>query len=201
MNNTRSKKIVFSGGPNVGKTSILQDLKKRGCQVRNEVFTKLFSEMQKENRLDNLFKNKEALINRLIALQIEEENFHNINDQKYVFFDRGIIDICCFAKEIEYNLTQQELLITENIHYDLCFIPEPLDKQFYEQNSVRRQTFEESLERHKQCINIYIEYFKSKDLEPEKHIIYVPNISSNYKNLSIEQRADFVLKTIQERKF
>ena len=201
MSNTKIKKIVFSGGPNVGKTSILLELKKRGYQVRNEVFTKLFSEMQKENRLDDLFKNKEALINRLIALQIEEENFHNINAQEYIFFDRGIIDISGFAKEIEYNLTQQKISIIENINYDFCFIPEPLDKQFYEQNSVRRQTFEESLERHKQCINIYIEYFKSKDLEPEKHIIYVPNISSNYTNLSIDQRVDFVLKTIRDRNF
>lgn len=193
-------KIVFSGGPNVGKTSILQELKKRGYDVRNEVFTKLFSEAQKENRFEELFKNKKVLINKLIELQIEEEKIDNTSTQKYIFLDRGMVDISGFPKEIEYNLTSQEISILENFHYDLCFMPDPLDKQFYDQNSIRRQTFEESLERHKQCVEVYREFYKNKNFDSEKYIVFVPNFL-NFGSLSISKRADFVLKTIQGKNF
>ena len=193
-------KIVFSGGPNVGKTSILQELKKRGYDVRNEVFTKLFSEAQKENRFEELFKNKKALINKLIDLQIEEEKIDNTSTQKYIFLDRGMVDISGFPKEIEYNLTSQEISILENFHYDLCFMPDPLDKQFYDQNSVRRQTFEESLERQKQCIEVYREFYKKRNLDPEKYIVFVPSFL-NHENLSVNKRADFVIKTLKEKQF
>ena len=193
-------KIVFSGGPNVGKSSILQELKIRGYDVRNEVFTKLFSEAQKENRFEGLFKNKNSLINKLIELQIKEEKIDNINTQKYIFLDRGMVDIIGFSKEIEYKLTMEEISILEKFHYDLCFIPEPLDKQFYDKNSIRRQTFEESLERQEQCIDVYREFYKKRNLDPEKYIIFVPNFL-NHGNLSVIKRADFVLKAIEDKKF
>lgn len=193
-------KIVFSGGPNVGKTSILQELKKLGYDVRNEVFTEIFSKAQNENRFDTLFKNKKELINNLINLQIKEEKVYDINTKEYIFLDRGMVDISEFSKEIEYNLTREEISILENFHYDICFIPEHLDKRFYDKNSVRRQTFEESLERQKQCIGAYREFYKNRNLDPEKYIVFVPNFL-NFESLSISKRVDFVIKALEEKQF
>lgn len=77
----------------------------------------------------------------------------------------------------------------QNQNYDLCIIPDPLEEKFYDQNLVRRQTYQESLVHHKTCMDFYILYFQSRKMDPEKHLIFVPAGD-------VEFRVDFVLKTI-----
>jgi hypothetical protein len=68
-------------------------------------------------------------------------------------------------------------------------MPDPLEEKFYDQNSLRRQTYQESLVHHKNCMNFYISYFQSRKMDPEKHLIFVPAGD-------VEFRVDFVLKII-----
>jgi len=81
-------KIVFSGGPGVGKTTILNALKNLGYEVRTEVFTAIFSQANKENAFEDLFKNKKKLISELILLQKENEKMDFMPKEKLVALDR-----------------------------------------------------------------------------------------------------------------
>ncbi len=42
---------------------------------------------------------------------------------------------------------------------------------------------------------MYREFYKKRNLDPEKYIIFVPSVL-NHGNLSISERADFVIKTL-----
>ena len=192
------QKIVFSGGPCVGKTSILHELKARGYDVRSEVFTNIFSEVQKNNKFNELFKNKKLLINNLIHLQELEEHISPANKHKFIFLDRGMVDVFGFSKEIEYILSEEELFKIQESYYDLCFILDPLDEKFYDQNAVRRQTFQESLECHQRNIENYVLYYQNRNLDPKNHIIFVPNYLNKAEDL-LSNRDDIIKYCITKR--
>lgn len=183
------KKIVFSGGPGVGKTTILNEIKKLGYTVRNEVFTEIFSKANQEDRFDDLFENKKKLISDLIFLQLEKEKIDFRPKMNLLFLDRGMHDILGFSEQIENKIDAKELFLIKNQNYDLCVMPEPLKSEFYEQNLVRRQDYQESLDHHRKCIDFYKSYFKSKNMNPENHMIFIPDGN-------IEFRVQFALKYI-----
>src|SRR5438874_800309 len=56
------KKIVRTGGPGVGKTTILKRLSDLECLVKREVFTEVFDAANQQGRFDELFKDPEKLI-------------------------------------------------------------------------------------------------------------------------------------------
>ena len=106
-----------------------------------------------------------------------------------MFLDRGMHDIFGFSQQIEYRLDAEELFQIQNQNYDLCIMPAPLEEKFYDQNSVRRQNYQESLIHHKGCTDFYISYFQARKIDTEKHLIFVPAGD-------MEFRVDFVLKII-----
>lgn len=199
MSENKIQKIVFSGGPGVGKTSLLLELKKRGYCVKDEVFTTIFSQVQNKNKLEDLLKNKKKLIKSLIELQSKQEVEVQVSFQNIVFFDRGVIDIRIFAKEIEYKLNKSELAALESFQYEYVIIPAPLKRELYEQNFIRRQAYEESLVRQTQCIENYKKYFEKRKYDANKHIILVPSFEEE-KSSSIKKRADYVLQRLQLNK-
>jgi broad-specificity NMP kinase len=69
MRKKGARKIVLTGGPGVGKTSILNHLQKLNYDVREEVFTKLFAEAQRLGRFNDEFLQSKKLIRDLILCQ------------------------------------------------------------------------------------------------------------------------------------
>ncbi len=59
---TQALKIAVSGGPGVGKTSIIKQLKAWQFDVRHEVFTELFNAAGNKQKLDQLFSDSQKLL-------------------------------------------------------------------------------------------------------------------------------------------
>ena len=90
---TNNKKIILTGTPSSGKTSIINCLKKKGYVVIQEAATFI---IKKEQRLGNQepWKNSD-FINKIVSLQKRRERKANTLLSHVQFFDRS--PICTYA--------------------------------------------------------------------------------------------------------
>ncbi len=197
FNNKHQKKIkiVFSGGPGVGKTTLLNALAKKGYAVSGEVFTDLYANANENQQFEALFEDKATLVNKLIDMQLKEEDKHLSLEHECIFLDRSMIDILGFCDEISYSLTSRQLTDINSCYYDYCFVPEPMPAVFYEQNAVRRQSYTQSLVCHSEIIQYYKDYFINTHRDPSKHIFFIPSFIEN-ENATLTVFSDSLEKRI-----
>jgi predicted ATPase len=195
---SKNFKIVLTGGPGVGKTSILAQLKKLNYEVRSEVFTEVFGEAVRENRLNELFAKPSELLGDLIRRQRKIE--FTTDQEGVTFFDRSHVDILAFAQTLQFSLSPDDLKELTQAQYDLVFLIEPLPSQFYDQNKIRRQDYAQSLQDHKLVADAYREFFRKQGSEPKEKIISVPQFGGVDVDESIRLRTTLILETVA-RKF
>lgn len=187
------KKVVLTGGPGVGKTSIIKHLRELKYEVRDEVFTQLFAQAQKENRFDEHFLHSRELIHDLVSFQRELESQPSQSD--LLFLDRSLIDIWGFAKGMGITPFEEDQIELENSHYDLIFVIDPLPEKYYDQNLIRRQNYPESLEHHLAGVQRYVQYLEFKGRDPKTCLIRVPFRELDLK-ASVMERSQFILSKI-----
>jgi predicted ATPase len=188
------RKIVLTGGPGVGKSSIIHCLQEMGYSVREEVFTKIFAQAQNAGKFDDAFLYSKKLIQELISAQIELENREEANEN--LFLDRSCIDIWGFARNMGITLDPEERKSLESRRYDLVFIVEPMPREFYDQNAIRRQSYEESLVHHQANLENAIEYLKLQGEFSKNSLVHVP-FSLDDRFLSVKERTQFVLDQVR----
>jgi predicted ATPase len=187
------KKIVLTGGPGVGKTSIVRCLNELKYDVREEVFTRLFAEAQKEGRFNDQFLISPQLIHDLLSSQISQEA--QPGKGNLLFLDRSRIDIWGYSKNMGITPFEEDKMELENGDYDLVFVIEPLPKGYYDQNSIRRQSYQESLEHHVSVVQHYVDFLKIKEKDPNSCLIQVPFLNFDPIN-SVMNRTQYILQEI-----
>lgn len=192
-----SKKVVLTGGPGVGKTSIIQYLEEHNYSIRREVFTELFAKAQIEGRFSEDFLHSQEIIHELTEAQIALETTpeKNLSPNSVLFLDRSRIDIWGFAKNMKIVPYLNDKINLENGEYHTVFVIEPIPPKFYDQNEVRRQTYAESLEHHRAIIERYQEFLEYKNQVSKVSLISVPFIENGSPSL-VSERAKFILNRI-----
>ncbi|MBI2711522.1 MAG: ATP-binding protein [Bdellovibrio sp.] len=193
---TKPKKIVLTGGPGVGKTSILKCLKDLNYEVRPEVFTYLFAQAQQSQKFNEAYLTSPELIKNLIKAQKQQESLPVKGNQ--LFLDRSKVDILGYTKNLKIPVNKEDQTWLTSNDYDLIFVIEPLPKKNYDQNKIRRQTQEESLEHHESIVNHYIDYLELNGRDPAQCMIKVPFFEGSREN-SVQKRTQFILKEIKNR--
>ena len=132
------KKIVLTGGPGVGKTSIILALKVLGEHVVEEASTD-YIKFKQASGIQSPW-DEEDFQDGILQLQKQSES--RIDPKApMVFIDRGLYDGLAYHQRESYMY--QKILREARLHvYDIVFIIEPLD--FIVQNGVRRETKKES---------------------------------------------------------
>lgn len=177
---------VLTGGSSVGKTTIINELEKRGEPVIHEAAADWIA--SRINEGINEFWKEDHLGYNILMLQLErEKKFLEFNGR--VFIDRGIFDNHAYA--MHYNLagTKTLSLINEalegidlNNRYSAIFYILPYRDDFIPTNTeIRRDTMKEVGELQAALYAIYSRH---------KNFIIVPG------NMSPEKRADFILDKI-----
>ena len=193
----RARKIVLTGGPGVGKTSIIRLLKKWNYDVTEEAFTALCSKAQELGQWTDQYSHSPDWVHDLLTFQVKQER--RSFGKEFLFLDRGKIDIILGSlineKITPYPEDQIEL---QNIDYDLHFIIEPLPSQYYDQNLIRIQSFDESLVHHQNCEKNYIQILKKLKKDPDKCFIRVPFYDLD-PIASVQRRAQFILDQLKFR--
>lgn len=175
-----TKRIVITGGPGTGKSSIINTLMERGLTCLEEISREVTLEAKKQG-IDQLFltdplRFSEALLNGRL------EQYHHARNLKsdLVFYDRGIPDIVAY---MDFAQMQYPGLFVDacNDHpYDAVFILKPW-KAIYRTDNERYENFEEAKVIHKHLVNTYQSY--------NYQLIDVPFDT-------VEKRTDYILNII-----
>lgn len=180
------RRYVLSGGPGIGKTTVIKELSKRGYQTIPEIYTALFEQAAQNNAVDDFYANLDYLPYIQIKEQIRMESL--LSPVLPAFLDRSAVDIIAYGDYFNAPISR-ELRTQADRNYDLIFLLEPLPDYLYEKTAVRKEDPQEALELHEiiRCAYIQRGY---KDYQ----IIDVPFDTP-------ERRAQFILDSILRAHF
>ncbi|MCK7591264.1 ATP-binding protein [Subsaxibacter sp. CAU 1640] len=175
-----TKKIVITGGPGTGKSSIINELKKRDQICFDEISRQVTLEARKKG-IEQLFLTEPLLFSKLL-LEGRLKQFYDADEYKNetVFLDRGLPDVLAYMDYFDSDYPIEFVNTCQNNRYDQVFILAPWEEIFVS-DSVRYENFEQAELIHKHLLNTYKNF--GYDL------LDVPFGS-------IEKRTDFILDAL-----
>lgn len=161
------QKIVITGGPATGKTSLIKELETRDYYCFHEVIRELTNQAKQEKNTEVFNTNPIAIVDdslgfnrKILNARIKHYQAALQLDQKLVFFDRGIPDVLGYMDYYKqpYDHTFTKPCIKNT--YDHIFILPPWEEIFVSDGE-RFETYEEALQIHFFLEGIY-EHFGYK---------------------------------------
>ena len=107
------KKIVLTGGPGTGKSSILDEFKARGFSCMPEISREVTQKAQKKG-IQQLFLSDPLLFSNLL-FEGREHQFKQAQQSNghWIFFDRGIRDVYDYLDYTDFNYGTGQLMLKE----------------------------------------------------------------------------------------
>ncbi|NRB61209.1 MAG: ATP-binding protein [Winogradskyella sp.] len=178
------KRIVITGGPATGKTSIIDRLKELDFVCYEEVIRKLTTEAQESGDITEEHSNPIALVDdsvlfntKLLQLRLDDFKDSVSLNKDVVFFDRGMPDVLAYMDFFNQDITENFIETCELYKYDCVFILPPWEA-IYQRDGERFETFEQASDLYFHLNNTYRKF--------GYHTVEVPFGS-------VIERTDFIL--------
>lgn len=172
------KRIVITGGPGTGKSSIINHLESSGFKCYAEVSRQVTLEARKKG-VDQLFLSDPLLFSDLLlkarTRQFMEAETESVNQ---VFYDRGLPDVLAYMNYANSNYPEKFTSVCNTYTYDRIFILPPWEAIFKSDNE-RYENFEQAVAIQKHLENTYSQFGYT--------LLEVPLGTIN-------ERTDFILK-------
>ncbi|WP_347925452.1 ATP-binding protein [Pontimicrobium sp. SW4] len=176
-----AKKIVITGGPGTGKTSIINELLRRDFVCLEEVSRQVTLNAQKQG-IDQLFLTKPLLFSDLLLEGRKKQYLEaTSSDVDLTFLDRGIPDVVAYMDYLGTVYPERFVEACKEHIYEHVFILAPW-QQIYVSDNERYENFDQAVQIHDHLVNTYSQY--GYDLHD------VPFDS-------VEKRADFILNIVE----
>lgn len=182
------QKIVITGAPGTGKTSIIKKLEEAHFYCYHEIIRD-FTLEAKENSDSRTFNtNPLAFVKdpfefniKILKGRIAQYLDSNNNDKELVFFDRAIPDVLAYMDFFKQTYTKQFTQACEAHMYTKIFVLPPW-QEIYISDNERLESFEEAKQIHYHLENTYRRYNYNIELVPFG---------------KVEDRVNFVLNSIE----
>ena len=175
------QRIVITGGPGFGKTSIIEELEARNFICFHEVSRKIIKQ-QLESGGDILpWKDLSAFSNVIFESRIQQ--FNQIITNDFAFFDRGIPDIIAYMEKDDLLISSSFLSKTKECkYYSTVFIVPPWE-EIYKNDGERMEDYKTAAQLHEIISTTYTKL--------GYEIVVLPKVS-------VKERADFILNILIE---
>ncbi|MBK5208397.1 MAG: ATP-binding protein [Flavobacteriaceae bacterium] len=174
-------KIVITGGPGTGKSTVIKELTKRNFMCMPEI-SRAITQNARQNGAEQLFLTKPLLFSELLLegrvnqyIEAEKKN------SALVFFDRGIPDVHAYMNYMSIDYPKTYINTSNFYRYNYIFLMAPWEEIYISDNE-RYENFEQALAIHNHLKRAY----NSLNYK----IIEVPTGT-------IEDRTDFILTSIK----
>ncbi|ANW96795.1 hypothetical protein AXE80_11125 [Wenyingzhuangia fucanilytica] len=172
------QKIVLTGAPGTGKTTVLNLLRAKGHFCMEEVSREIIQEAERMGS-KKLFLSQPILFSKIVlGKRIIQYQQATNSEKTHCFFDRGMPDITAYLNSIHTPVEETFKQSNKKYIYDTVFIFPPWE-QIYTNDAERFETYEEALAIHKEIVE---EYKKT-----HQNIIVVPKGTP-------KERLKFILK-------
>lgn len=174
---------IITGGPGVGKTTLINELNKCNFQTVQEDARKVIKQQLEINDEGLPWKNKELYAELMFNASLksyDEINLEMVSSP--VFFDRGILDSICYMKMENIPISKEKNEIIKRYSYNKNIFILPPWKEIYETDNERKQSWDEALFTFGKMKETYLEY--------SYNVIEVPKTN-------VKERLNFLLKEIK----
>jgi len=173
----KTKRVVLTGGPSSGKSTLVKELERRGHRILHEVARRVIE----ERKCQSLTKEEQLIRQKLIYnRQVESER----NLSGLVFLDRGAIDVVAYSKHLLGYLPFE--IGTNN--YSVVF---SLERLPFVDDGLRVEKGDgEAQEIHEKILEAYTEFGYS--------LIHLPSFLAKTIEESVSKRADYLLSKLEE---
>ena len=139
----KTRKVVITGGPGTGKTSIIKQLEANNYCCLHEVSRQITQEAQRKG-IDQLFLKEPLLFSEmLLEGRIRQFQEAEQKDADLIFIDRGVPDVVAYMDFFgnEYPPIFKE--VCKDYLYDAVFLLPPWE-EIYVSDNERYETFEQA---------------------------------------------------------
>ena len=167
----KNQKIIISGPPGSGKTTIINALQEKGYNCLEEINPAKI----KESKIKN---NKNLLSDFLFKCRKQQYNeFAN----QLAFYDRSMIDVVAYLNYWNIQYPKNWNQIIENCHYAKNVLYTPSWKDIYKTSMNRLETYKEA--------KLIDGFLRETYLDFGYNIVEIPK-------LGLEKRIDFIINQI-----
>ncbi|MFD0990971.1 AAA family ATPase [Mariniflexile jejuense] len=149
-----SKKVVITGGPGTGKSTLINQLIKNGYTCLEEISRQIILDAQKKGT-EQLFLTEPLLFSKLLLKgRIQQFEQANYLQSEITFFDRGVHDVLAYMNYIGNTYPKHFVEACENAVYDTVFILKPWEEIYISDNE-RYENFNQAQAIHDHLLNTY----------------------------------------------
>ncbi|MDO6803376.1 ATP-binding protein [Wenyingzhuangia sp. 1_MG-2023] len=147
-------KIVLTGAPGTGKSTIINLLLSKGFFCMEEISREIIKKAEKEGK-KNLFLSDPILFSdAILNKRIEQFEKCNTQNTSICFFDRGIPDVTAYLNHVKTPYPEEYHKVLQKHTYDVIFIFPPW-KEIYTNDSERFESYEEAIKIDKSIVKEY----------------------------------------------